>query len=271
MAEPNLNLTIEQIKSKLGSFAGWGRGNVLYSDKAWSAKQQAEIDDAAQSGLRRFYFPAPVDDSGSSYNWSFLTPVSTVLLATGASTVLLPDDFGGIEGKLTIQTTSTTKQPWRIDWRNEGQIREMYAVTPTRSGCPMYAVVRPLKGTEVNRSQKWELFIFPLADKDYTIQLTYYVNPNYLDGTTPYAYGGAQHSETILESCLAVMEERLDDASNVHASAFASRLLASISMDRRNKPAKMGYNGDRSDNANSVNQWRYGSGVATINGISFDA
>ena len=53
--------------------------------------------------------------------------------------------------------------------------------------------------------------------------------PDYLSTPFPYAYGGAEHAETILESCLAVAELRLDDMAGPHNQQFMARLAASIS------------------------------------------
>ena len=270
MAEPTLALKLADIQAKIGVFAGWGRG-AAFGESTWSDFQQATIDDCTQSGLRRFYYPEPIEGMASSYEWSFLRPVTSLAFAQGTSTVPLPEDFGGMDGQLTIVTTTSTAAPWKIEWRNEGFIRERYALTPEMSGPPMFAAEQPIRGTQPTAGQRFQLYLFPLADQDYTLQAAYSINPNYLTGDAPYAYGGPQHTETILESCLAVFEERQDDSAGVHRDAFRRRLMASISMDRKNKPQCLGYNRDRSDDSPySRSNVHYWAPAPTYNGASFD-
>lgn len=272
MAEPTLSLTLSYIQAKLGTFAGWGRG-AAFGETAWTTSQQAILDDSTQSGLRRFYYPTSVEGESQPYDWSFMHPSANLDLlpaSTNPQTIRLPDDFGGFEGSLNVLTTASTAQPWLIEWTNSPRIRQMYSVTPSMTGPPMYAAVEPLRGTGATFGQRFELLIFPIADQEYTLQANYYVNPDYLTGAFPYALGGPEHTETILESCLAVMEERLDDTQGPHAQAFASRLKASIGMDRKKKPQKFGPNIDRSDG----NRWdrgdvHYWAPAATYGGQPF--
>ncbi len=82
------------------------------------------------------------------------------------------------------------------------------------------------------------------------MRFQYYLLPDYLTTNYPYALGGMAHAETVLESCLAVMEERLDDITRgqgPHGIAFMGRLAASISMDRKSKAQTLGRNRDGSD------------------------
>lgn len=254
--------------------AGWGQG-AKFGDVAWTPYQQSLLDDCVASGLRRFYWPEPMEGSDSSYDWSFMHPTASLPLASGASTINLPDDFGGFEGQVTVLSTSSTSMPWKIEWRNEALIREKYSVTPTMTGPPMFCAEVPLKGTTGTQGQRFQLLLFPLADQAYTLQVQYYVSPDFItSGTFPYAYGGATHTETILESCMAVFEERQDDmvpGTGPHGVAFRQRLAASVSMDRRNKPQKLGPNRDRSD----LPDWQRGDthfwqGAATYNGTTFN-
>src|SRR5207248_9395430 len=141
-------------------FLGFGRG-ADFGDPAYTTQQSQDIDFCVASGLRQFYFPSSVDGTPSSYDWSFLRPTFTIPFASGASTVALPDDFGGMEGQLSLVTTTTTAAPWNIQWQNEGRIQQMYQQTPTMTGPPMFAVVQPLKGTAGDRGQRFQLFLFP--------------------------------------------------------------------------------------------------------------
>lgn len=265
MSEPTLVLRRDDYRAQVGNFLGWG-----FDPLGWDENQTQTINIIVESGYRQFLYPEPMEGETSSYDWSFIKPTAQLSFAINASEIHLPDDFGGADGPLTILTSTTTAQPWRIEWRNEGEIRRMYSVNPTMTGPPMYGAIIPKRGTGPTDGQRFNLLIFPIADQPYTFQLAYYINPDALTGDQPFAYGGVQHVETILESCLAIAEERFDDSHSVHAEKFKTRLMASISMDRRNKPQKTGYNGDRSDNV----AWErynphYWAPPATYNGGSF--
>ena len=241
MFESTLNLKKTDLEQKVGRFLGYGDGIT----KAWTVNQTAGVRDCVESGLRRFYYPT------EPYSWSFLRPTATISLLSGEQTVTLPDDFGNPEGDITITTTGGQTW-WPLQLVGEGQLRNRYSQSPSTTGRPIAVALRPQKGTELLRSQRFEFFFWPIADQDYTLECVYSLLMDALTSTHPYCYGGAAHAETILESCLAVAESRLDDSMTVHALEFQRRMAASIALDRRSKPAHLGYNGDRSDN---VRRW----------------
>lgn len=261
--ESTLSLQYRDLAGEVGAYLGYGRGTDL-GDRAWTEKQAQAVRSCLASGLRQFYFPPPLKDEGSSYDWSFLKPVRNLTLASGAHTVALPDDFGGIEGPITLSSDSA-QVPWEIPINLDINLNQMYSVTPDATGRPMYAAIQWLKGTSPQAGQRAQLLVYPIADAAYTLQVCYYILPDYLSGQLPYAYGGAQHAETILESCLAIAEQRLDDSSGVHSEKFRERLAASISLDRRSKPQNLGYNADRSDGYYARHDRHY-LGRVTYNG-----
>lgn len=261
--ESSLSLQYVQLKGEVGEFLGFGRGPDNGKDSVWDAAQTSDIDFCVSSGMRVFYF-------SSGYDWSFLSPGGSSLLKANAQTCPLPDDFGSFDGPLTIQTSGSTSMPWRIEWRNEGAIREMYSINPTQTGPPMFAAQSPLRGTTGLQGQRFQLFIFPAADQAYTIQFNYDILPDYLSGAFPFAYGGAAHAETLLESCLAIAEQRRDDAMSVHTAKYKELLEQSKAYDSRNKPQKLGPNFDHSDDAgynrSNAHWW---APAATYNGGAF--
>jgi len=269
LAESTLNLTFADLQARVGRFLGYGRG-VDFGEPAWDVNKTNDIMDCVRSGYHQFLYPSPREGEANSYDWSFLHPVGTFTFAQGASTVTLPDDFGGFENQLSLLTDNTTSMPWQIEWQNEGKIRQQYSVTPTMTGPPQYACERPIKGTNAVRSQRFELFVFPLADREYTIQGQYYLQADAMTNALPFAYGGAAHAETILQSCLAMAELKLDDAKGPQWATWQERLSASISIDRKHKPAKLGYNRDDSDrapfNRQNVHWW---APAATYNGMTY--
>jgi hypothetical protein len=267
VAESTLSLAYADYSAEVGLFLGYGRG-ATKGDTAWDTRQTAAIESCVRSGVRQFYFPPPVPGfCDTSYDWSFLRPTATLTLTSGDATIALPDDFGGFEDRGTLTTTGAMPVP--LELVGEGRIRQMYAEQPSATGQPLLMALRPIKGTATSAGQRFELYLFPTPEKDYSLSYEYYVLPDVLDGTSPYAYGGGSHSETILESCLAIAEQRLDDSSTVHTMKFMERLAASIALDRRMKPEKLGYNGDRSDGLDVRRGRLHGLARVTYNGVSY--
>ncbi len=268
MAQSSLDIIWSELQGRICTYLGWPRGAPYNDPPGLTSIQQFELDGITASGLRSFYYPA----SEIAFNWSFLMPTASLALASGASTLALPNDFGSPEGQVTVQPSGSQAQPWDVAWLNEAQVREKYSTFPTMTGPPMYVSLQAIKGTSSNLGQQWQLYFFPLSDQAYTVQLAYSVCPDYLSTPFPYAYGGAQHAETILESCLAIAEQRLDDTATVHAALFQSRLQASMALDRKNKPQNLGYNRDNSDlPAWNRGQQHWWAGAITYNGSPFSS
>jgi hypothetical protein len=256
VAESTLSLSFNDLEAEVGEFLGFGRG-ALYGDPAWTIKQQQEIAAVRKSGERQFYMTAAFPELGieAGYEWSFLKPVATLAISSNSQTMPLPDDYAGMEGEIEI-SASTTITWWSLQVVGVGQVYHQYSVSPTTTGRPLMCCEEPLKGTTGTQGQRYQLRLWPVPDQAYTLKFAYYVNPDAMTSANPYSYGGAEHSETLLESCLAKAEQRLDDAMGIHTALFKERLLASVQMDRRKKPQSLGYNGDRSDRKHR--RWPHG-------------
>lgn len=270
MPQSSLDLKYEDLAAEVGHFLGFGRG-VLFDEKAWTASQTKSIETCIKSGYRKFLLPPPVGNE-TSYNWSFLHPVTDLALESGSRIIPLPYDFGGLEGDaiLASGSGSTRWRPLRIE--PEGRLLQAYAdFEDAPTGPPISVALQAIKGTTESRGQRWQLLVYPQADQAYTIQVPYYFVPEALSEPRPYALGGPNHAETILEACLSVAEQRLDDAASIHSALFMERLAASISLDRRNKPNFLGYNRDRSDERHGVRRYRshYNEFTVTYNGSDF--
>lgn len=267
--ESTLALKRSDIAGRVGVFLGWGAGTDN-GDTAWTSRQEREINFIVDSGLRQFYNPPPVD--GIVYDWSFLRPHVSLTLASGARSLDLPDDFGQPEGMVYVSTDST-REPCPLQFVNSGQIKQAYSAASDASGKPMLVAMEPVRGTTATEGQRFQLLVYPEADAEYTLELAYYLLPNALSGSRPYAYGGMAHAETILESCLAIAEQRLDDAMDVHTKKWQERLLASIAVDRKLKAQQLGYNGDASDGkfADWRSSYRHfvNEAPVTFNGVSY--
>lgn len=243
--ESSLNVPMSMITGRVGNYLGYGYG-VENGEKEWTDRQAIRVKDFADSGLRNFYFPQAPDGSVATYQWSFLRPTATLTLLGGTSSVDLPDDFGGIEGKVVVRASSQTIG-YPVSVFNEGFLQEYINRFPSTTGIPCRCAIAPQKGTTAQRSPRAKLLFHPIPDADYTLTLQYYLIPEALTSANPWAYGGAMHAETIIESCIAVAELRLNDTIGVHDAAFKQRLSASMAMDRRLKAQDLGYAGDTSD------------------------
>lgn len=154
----------------------------------------------------------------------------------------LPDGFGGLLGAVTFAPGASYDE---LDNVGEERIRELRVSSET-SAVPDYCAVRPLLG-DGSTGQRFELMTYATPDTTYVMYYRYLALADQLSGTALYALGGMLHGETILESCLAVAEEREDPEKRTHRDAYGERLLASIELDRKRGPKNLGYMGDDSD------------------------
>lgn len=251
-----LEAQFKDLQADVGYFLGYGRGPD-FDDPDWTSDQQAAITRCVKGGLRNFYF--------CGTEWSFLRPAATLGLGSGSSHITLPDDFGGADG--TIQfSAEDSSQVDELPFCPIGRVYRATAENPDQTGRPELACIEPIKGTTPQSGQRFRIKVYPEADQDYTAVIPqYYLNPDFLTGTKPFAYGGAEHAETLLESCLAVAEKLMDDAATVHALEFEKRLAVSRDLDRRKKPSYLGYNGSRQSVRR--NRHQYDRNVAMWGGI----
>jgi len=256
--EPTLAIKKSEYEQKVGFIAGYGRGEEA-GETPWTSKQSYIISECVKGGLRRFYH--------SGFKWSFLKPFLELTLPDGENVLAMPDDFGGIETSIVVTHDDISSGP-PVNIVNPALIDQMFANSTNATGKPEVASIRIPKGTDGKRGQRCELYIYPVADDDYTLRFRYWVNPNNLDGNHPYAYGGAEHSETIMQSCLMTLEEQFNNImGGPHAVAFANHLKASMEMDARKNPLVCGPNLDRSDDVVELWPRRYSS--VTINGVAY--
>lgn len=267
MAESTLALTFLDFQGHVGDYLGYGWGDDN-GDVAWSAEQERNINKCVESGQRRVYFPPLLPGEPMAHSWSFLHPQSTLTLTSGATELALPDDFGGVvEGEIVASSSGLTA--WRpLFTTNWAQVRRRLADHPDTTGMPEWVAVEPIKGTGASAGQRFQLVFYPEADRAVTVRLTYSILPDKITGALPYHYGGAQHSETFLASCIASAELFRDDLRGPREAYFQDCLRASVMIDRRARPQYLGYNSDRSDSYDQgrVRRWWDGP-VVTVNGV----
>lgn len=241
MAESTLAMQKSDLQDEVAHFVGYGSDSTT-----WNTHQSARITAALKSGLRQFYFTPAIEGHEAGYDWSFLRPTVEITLASGARTLELPDDFGGFEGRLTIQSTSSESfHPF--DLVSVNCVDEAYSASPDQTGRPLMACLEPIKGTTAIRGQRQQIRVFPEADQAYPLKFQYYLIDGALTDDRPYPYGGAAHAETILAACLAAAEWLQEGVAGVMGMKFRERLAASINHDRKYKPQTFGIMRDGSD------------------------
>jgi hypothetical protein len=275
MAESTLALNYADLQSEVGFYLGFGRGSSApYNDTTFSTTQQQTVDACIKSGLRSFYYPDALEGQDAAYTWSFMKPVATLTLGNGQVTIPLPDDFGGIENRMSVnQQGQPGNMFWPVEIVGVGQVYQAQTNLPTTTGRPQMACVEPLKLKDgILSGQRFQLRFFPIADAAYNCIFAYYVNPDYLTNPWPWPYGGMMHAETIRLACLAAAEAYVDDRMQVNAQRFQDRLRASITADMKTKPQTLGYNGDRSDALHTLwgtpgwPYWHYNDQIM-VNGV----
>lgn len=251
-----------QLESEVGDNLGFGMG-PLGGDPEWSTRDAIRIRSAVQSGLRTFYF--------SGHAWSFMRQTKELLLPEGATTVALPQDFGGVDGQTRMLVKDSSGQGRMVlDFEGIGTVNMALQVSPTLTGWPRRIAQRPTK------NGRDELVVAPIADQDYTLTFEYQVTPDYVvSELQPYVYGGVEHHEAILALCLASSELNNDNQLGPYSAKAQELLQRAIKMDRMKQPQKLGPNRDRSDNVDVRQhwfdrQWPTTHGGVMVDGVLYD-
>lgn len=229
MAESTLSISYSAIQREVARFLGW---TLTVAD--WTTDQDNSFGDILASGLRKFYYP-PTGSDQPVYEWSFLRPTATLSLTSGDYDYDLPDDFTGVLIEDSITLGSGNRRLKKIFAEELVALRDKEAAS---NDTPLYFAVRQ-KAHVPATGLRYEALFYPTPDASYTATYRYLVAPDTLDGTNIYPYGGAMHSETILEAVLAAAEEKIDnDPQGVHYLRFMECLGASIRTDRAQRSAQ---------------------------------
>lgn len=244
MAESTLAVDLPYLRAEVGHYLGYGRGSV-YSEVTWTTPQSNSIEAVVRSGLRQFYDPPPVD--GVTYYWSFLTPSTSITLTAGDAEATLPDGFNAFAGQIAVALAGQSFATWRVELTGEPRVREFHRSTPNATGRPWLVAEKVSDDVGSETSQRYVAYVYPTPDAAYQLTFNYRLLADRLTDLLPHHYGGASHAETVLASCLAAAEDKLDDRKGVKWERWVERLRASIATDKRHKAGNYGYNGDRSD------------------------
>jgi len=261
LAEAGLSLGHPDIGRQVARYLGFDPTNW-----ASNAVHSSIVDDIIQSGLRQFYRPPPLPGEKRAHNWWFLQPKTTLATVANDYDYDLPDDFAYIVTDFTYSTSYVGNG--LIRKVGEQHIRKLREGN-TLVGKPQYFAIRP-KTTAGTTGQRFEVLFYPAPDAVYTLEYRYAILLGKITAAAPYPYGGEMHGETILQSCLAIAEERQNDgvSGDMHRKKFFERLAASIALDQNQQPDFHGYNGDGSLGGRSP-RLRNRDGIeVTLNGAS---
>lgn len=254
MAESTLSIDYSDLEAEVGAFLHHGP-----DPSEWSARQSAQVDRIIQAGLRQFYYPPAMEGVELGYRWSFMQPTTTIATVADTSTYDLPDDFGSITGQFQYEVDKTFLRG--VTQVSIGQILELQQHDDD-SGKPRHFATR-FKTSDGSDGQRHEVIFWPTPDAAYTLTYRYDAYAGKIDKHNyPYPLGGMKHSETLIESCLAVAESRGNDEDGQHARMFQRMMASAVALDRRNFTQRYGQMGGNEDHAGNG----YGRGKEFISG-----
>jgi len=251
----SLALSYDDLKDAIRLFLGY--------PSTPSAGQLAEIDTYIHAGLRQFYYPPAMQGVEPGYEWSFMRPTTTIATVDGDGILDLPEDFGRLCGDLNFQPDIYRSPIVQV---SEGAMQALLQRS-TDEGTPAYACIR-YKSEFGDHGQLQEIMFWPIPDAAYTLTYRYEAYSGKLTtDTNPYPLGGARFSEVLLESCLAVAEQRANDERGLHTAQFERLLAAAVAMDRRHGAKNFGPMGGVSEASPLREQMR--SGDVTYKGVTW--
>lgn len=213
----SLSIDYNGLVNAVARFLGYDAAHL-------TTAQTAEVDGIVQSGVRQFYWPPAVDGMPDSHEWSFMKILGSVEIEPGITEYNLPDGFGRIFGQL--QWPAGMHRP-SIPIVAFPDLRKVaYGMFPHFAAVESRNALGSkgqLKRLHLSSSPDVRAVLVFRADAD--------TGPLSADAR-PYPLGGAIHAECVLESCLAVAEQRSNDETGNHTAAFMRLLAASIRRDR---------------------------------------
>lgn len=250
--ESTLSISRDDLRSEIGWYAEIGRD----SDE-WADSDNANVESWLKTGLRQFY---------TAHRWTFLEPIKTFNTVANTGDYTLAADFGGMKGDLTFGAELSYRP---IPTVGEQQIRSLRQDN-TSAGIPALAALRVQAGASGQAGQRWTLLLYPIPDAIYELTYRYRILPNALTADRKYPLGGEHHAETIMASCLAAAELKLNNAKGPMWDDYLNKVAHSIEVDNQMLPEYLGYNADCSDSPPVMTRsaWRGRSNyMVTLNGV----
>lgn len=225
MPESTLNRDIDTLKARIGEYLGFTSDST-----AWDADQKAKITTVLDAGMSQFAHPPLVGGMSVPHEWTFLQPTFVLSTRDGVADYDLPEDCASIEDDIVISNAGGYVPEVKI---TSPERIISYRQDQARGGVPQWAGVR-VKASAGRSGPRYELLLWPTPDSGYDLVFRYNLLPNALTSDAPYPLGGAQHSETLLYSCLAAADAIYNDQPGGGMWAmFERNLVTSILRDQR--------------------------------------
>lgn len=227
-----LGVDYGELVTAVATFLGYDPSNLTDG-------QKEQIDGYVQSGVRNFYYPPKTAEGiDENFEWSFIRRQMCVLAPTGIDACHLPHDFGRIAGQIEVSDDIGPTVPI-VPFADIMHMRTRDAI-----GRPRFAAVVANRTTG-SHGQTKSLHLYPRPDRDYLLKFVCDADTGKLDATDrPYPLGGAMFAELVMESCLAVAEQRANDDEGLHSRKFAELLVSMIARDRKSSAQSFGDIGD---------------------------
>lgn len=212
-----------------------------YNPASLTEAQDTEVDGYIQSGIRNFYYPPKMDGVDDSFEWSFIRQTGGVETAAGVGSYQLPDGFGRIAGQISVEGEYGTMIPI-VPYGDIVRMRGR-GIAASNERPRFAAVVAEQAFGE--RGQSKRLHLWPTPDRAYTLSFVCDADTGRIDAEErPFPLGGAMFSELIIESCLAVAEQRANDEEGLHTKKFNELAVSMIARDRKSSAQEFGDIGD---------------------------
>lgn len=220
----SLQADYTSIKREIGRFADSGR-----VEADWDDTQQLDLEDVLVRGQRRFYMEAVNANSGERHFWSFLEEDFAIDLQQGQYLYPLPPRFSRVKDDFVFDNGSERFPLSHV--RDDKRLRALIA-SEGKTGQPRSYSVRNRQSAPGDRSLK-EVILYPIPNEAVTITARVEIEPEPISEDNPYPRGGATHSETITEACLAAAEELMfpEAGPGLHSGKYLECLQRSIDED----------------------------------------
>ena len=262
MSDPIGVITLTDLRRKV---AWMFYGTRTYSDL--DSDSQDVVDEIINDGYERFLSPPPINNEPSPHRWGFLRPVLSITTEKDMEDYALPQNFGGLDGKLFYARSDGKLWPiTKTDVSRIQLLRQRDTLTVT--SYPVEYAIRPGDPSGLGQPPSI-LMLWPTPDSAYTVKSRYFIIAGKLSEAYPYPACDAYHNQTLAESCLAVAEERLEDQQAIHSQNFLRLLAASVDYDRdKYAPDHISYDQDYSDGRVTPEDVRASGDYVTYNGYT---
>jgi hypothetical protein len=156
----------------------------------------------------------------------------------------LPDDVGRVMGDFFYEPDVYNRS---IVLVSEARLQS-YLQQSADTDKPQYAAVRYKSDSPTATvGQRMEVLWWPIPSSAYTLTYRYEAYTGELSNDVKYPLGGMRYSELVLESCLAIAEQRENDERGIHWDSFLRLLRAGIEYDRKQGARYFGHMGSEYD------------------------